>query len=530
VKYRSGIEHLFSLCLIAAFLVMAAALPAFAQEQDESAAESASENGASEAIQEPALAEPAPEGDEEGGDGLVAINLNKVNVEQLVKFLSEVTGKNVVKHKDVKAEITVMSPEKVSRKRAFSLICEALLLEKVAVVEGKDSVTLVPVDMLSEVVVELLPGETDDITAGITRTVMRIKFADVEEIDKLIKPLLSKNGTSLAHPASKNIIVTDTASRVANIESVVGLLDVLEADDRQVKIFTLKHADAEAIAPILKTVLGILAEKANGQQAGGQQQPGQPPQPQQKGQPGPAPGTGILDVVSYKDANWLVIVAPKEILVAAQPLVDELDRERPQELTLRLIPIRYANPSEVASQLTPLFNKRPEKKVKDTVEITAHERSSSLVILSSEENYKVIGEIVAQLDTEESVQMMTKTYELKHADAEDIAKQMNNLYSGLEQNRRSSYFGGWYGSSRQEEDKTRFVPERRTNSVIAIARPTEFTKIDGLIEKLDKPIDVDEVAPRIFRIRYVDAQEMTDVLNEIFGGKDESKSGGYWDY
>jgi type II secretory pathway component GspD/PulD (secretin) len=540
VKHRNGIELWSLLCLVAACLTLVSAPAVPAQEQDGTAAEPDSDGGVPALAEGVSSAEPAAEADKEDGedkendgdndDELVAINLNKVNVEKLVKFLTEITGKPVNKHKDVKAEITVMSPMKVSHERAFSLICDALLLEKVAVVESADSVTLVPVDMLSEVVVELLPGDTDGIAAGITRTVIRVKFADVEEIEKLIKPLLSKNGTCLAHPASKNIIITDTVSRVTNIESVVALLDVLEFEDRQVEIFTLKHADAEIIAPILKSVLGILSQKANGQQAG-QPKPGQPPQPQQKGKPGPPPGEGVLDVVPYKDANWLVVVMPKELLEPAKHLVEQLDRERPQELTLRLIAIRYANPSEVASQLTPLFNKRPEKKIRDTVEITAHERSSSLVVLSSEENYEVIKEIVAQLDTEESVQMMTRTYELEHADAADISEQMNSLYSGLEQgSSRRSYWGGYYGSSRQEDDKTRFVPERRTNSVIAIARPTEFTKIDELIKKLDKPIDADEVAPRIFRIRYVDAKDLTDVLNEIFGAEDSSGSSGYYDY
>ena len=133
-----------------------------------------------------------------------------------------------------------------------------------------------------------------------------------------------------------------------------------------------------------------------------------------------------------------------------------------------------------------------------------------------------------ELDTEESVQMMTKTYELEHADAEDVADQMNELYSGMEES--SGYRRYYYYPSRSQEPKTRFVPERRTNSIIAIARPTEIDKIDALVEKLDKPIDADQVAPRIYRVRYVDAQEMADVLNEIFGGEDESSSGGYYDY
>jgi general secretion pathway protein D len=124
---------------------------------------------------------------------------------------------------------------------------------------------------------------------------------------------------------------------------------------------------------------------------------------------------------------------------------------------------------------------------------------------------------------------MTKTYELVFADAEDIAEQMNELYQGLEENNSRRYWG-YSSRSRQTDDKTRFVPERRSNSVIAIARPTEFPRIDKLVEQLDTPIDQEQVKPRIYKLQFVDANEVTEVLNKVFGGEDTESSGGYYDY
>ncbi|MBN2309838.1 MAG: hypothetical protein JXR94_12755 [Candidatus Hydrogenedentes bacterium] len=477
-------------------------------------AEGASAEGAS---GEGAAKEAAPA--EKEKPKTVAVNLNNVNIDQIVKFLTDVTGKFVVKQKDVKAQISVFSPEEVPPEKAFALIAEALLLEKIAVVEDKDTIRLVPVEMLSEVVMELQPGTLEDVTAGIVKVSIPVRFADVAELEALVKPLLSKSGSLLAHPASKQLIVTDTANRVSNIRDIVAQLDQLDTKDREFELFVLKHADAEELAPIVKSVLSILMGKAA---EGGGGPPGQP-----SGPPGKGGGSGELDVVPYKTANWLVVVAPKEILEAAKPLIEDLDRERPQDLQLRTVQIHYAEPQEVAEQLRPLFQKRPDKRTQDTVEITAHDRSSCLVVLGSEENFKLIEEIVAELDTEESVQTSTKTYELEYADADDIAEQMNDLYSGMQQTSYRSYY--FYPPSRDRGERTRFVPERRTNSVIAIAPPTEFTKIDEMIAKLDRPIDADQVAPRIYRMKFIDATEATEVLNEIFG-TGSSKSGGYYDY
>ena len=529
-RARRNIHRFGVLFVIMAWFLSLSPTLIFAQEvsEVESEAVAADETGETPETALPESPEAEEAAAEETDPDKVPVNLNNVPVDQVVKFIAEITGKFVVKHKDVKAQLNVFSPEKVSKEKAFALICEALLLEKVAVVASNDTIKLIPAELLKETVVELLPAGVEELPGGIVRKSIPIRFADVAEIEKLVKELLSGTGSMLAHPSSKQIIVTDSANRVANIEAVVAQLDVLTSDQRQVQIFELKQADAEAIAPILKSVLGALAQKAGGAQPGKPKQ-GKPPDGRpQPGKPGGAPpGGGGVEVVPYKAANWLVVVVPKELTGKAKSLVDELDRARPQELQMRSLMLKYADARDLASQLTSLFRRRPEKRVRDMVEITADDRSGSLLVLSSAENFALIKDVVDELDTEESVQTMTKTYPLEYADAEDISEQMNSLYSGMQQDYYSMMF---YYPRRQQQARTRFVPERRTNSVIAIAKPSEFEKISKLIEKLDQPIDAEQVAPRIFRIRYVDAKEMTDVLNKIFGAEDTAGTSGYYDY
>jgi general secretion pathway protein D len=475
----------------------------------------------------PGAPESSSEGEKDADDGLVAVNLKNVNVDALVKFLGEITGKAVMKHKDVKVAITVYSQEKVTPRNAFALLSDALLLEKIAIVEDRDTIKLIPIAMLSEVVVELLPADAEEALGGIIKNVIPIKFSDVKDIEELIKPLMSPAGRLVAHPTSRKIIITDTAKHVAAIRGIIAEVDMLDTHQRKVKVFELQHATAEEIAPLLKSVLMTMAAKSAGAPPPKPGQP-RPPQPGQKGKTPPSGAGGELEVVAYKTANWVVVVASEEIIQAAIALVEEFDREKPEAVSLHFLPVLYSSPDEIARELDAVFSKGPDKRVKDIVEISADSRSNSLIILSSDENFAKIEEIVAKVDTEESVKMMTRTYELVHADASDIAEQMNELYQGLEENNRRSYWG--YSSSRGQDEKTRFVPEPRTNSVIAIGRPTEFTKIEEMIKKLDQPIDADEVKPRIYRLKFIDATEVTEVLNDVFGAGDTESSGGYYSY
>ncbi|KPJ59657.1 MAG: hypothetical protein AMS15_06815, partial [Planctomycetes bacterium DG_23] len=63
-----------------------------------------------------------------------------------------------------------------------------------------------------------------------------------------------------------------------------------------------------------------------------------------------------------------------------------------------------------------------------------------------------------------------------------------------------------------------------------IAPPSEFEKIKALVERLDQPIDIEQLAPRVFPIKYSDAEELTEVLNRVFGVEDTDRVGGYYDY
>ena len=513
-------RHLGILFLLVAVVLFFLPALAFAGEEAKSEKEKVGETKAAE-TPKPAEEVTAKEAEskaeaeepEEAGPKKVALNLKNVNIDKVIKFLSDITDKIVIKHKDAKAQITIVSPREVTHEEAMRLICEALRLENVVVVERDKMIWLLPAAKLSEIDFDLLLPEERGPAVGIVRKVISIRFADVAELEKVIKPLLSKDAL-VVDPISRKIIVTDTVVRVANLEKVLAQLDVLEVEDRQVQIFPLKYADAVELAPILKAVLSAPEQKPSGKKPPGKK-PSTPSKPS---------AAKAVEVLPYKAANWLVVVAPEGQIAKAKKLIDQLDKERPEDLKLRVIVVKYAEATDLASQLSRLFRKRHTKRVRDTVEITGDDRSNTLLVLSSEQNYEVMERVVKELDTEESLKMTFKTYPLEHADADDIADHLNDLYSGLQQPR--SFWDMYYGRGRRKEE-TRFVAERRSNSVIAIAPPNEIEKIAALIEKLDVPLDPEQVAPRIYRLKYSDAKELTEVLNEIFGVEDTSRTGGY---
>ena len=60
------------------------------------------------------------------------------------------------------------------------------------------------------------------------------------------------------------------------------------------------------------------------------------------------------------------------------------------------------------------------------------------------------------------------------------------------------------------------MADRRRNTIIVQAAPAAIENIAKLIEQLDAPITDNSLAPKIYRLKYVSASDIEDVLTEIF--------------
>src|SRR5207247_9413285 len=121
-----------------------------------------------------------------------------------------------------------------------------------------------------------------------------------------------------------------------------------------------------------------------------------------------------------KTSNRLIVSATKSKMAEVQNLIDVLDTQNPQDVTIRVIPLKNVNAEDVAKELAPLYQKMTGKTLKDMIEVTADSRSSSLIVLSSEANFQPIKKLMATLDTEEAQEKIVKTFPLKNAEAEDV--------------------------------------------------------------------------------------------------------------
>jgi len=361
----------------------------------------------------------------------IQLSFQGANIDMVVQWLAQTTGKTVVKHPQVQCQLTITSSKKVSQREAINIVYRALALEGYTAIESSKSILIVP------------EGK---------------------------EPRMSPE-------------VVDSSQK-----------EIPEGRQRLTKVFSLSHAQAGALKEKLQAAL---SDKA----------------------------TVTID----DHANQIIISDYNDNLRVATELINALDTDRPQDVAVRIIPLKHMSAQDLAKELAPLYQKMNAKSSESAIDVAADDRSNSLIILSGEADFNALEKIITALDTVDAQEKIMKTFVLKNADAQDVAKQLQDLGQSQDNNSRYPFFFYDSGSSNSKNGKKMsVVADRRRNAVIVQAPPAEMESLEKMILELDEPIPDDSLAPKIFHLKYVSAVDMEDVLNELFLKKQQSRS--YWDY
>jgi general secretion pathway protein D len=496
----------------------------------------------------PALAAPPPSApDEVASDGTMQVSFQNANVDMIVQWLAKTTGKSVVKHPKVQCQLTIVSSKRIAQREAINLIYSALALEGFSTIESSSTILIVPDGQEPKLMPELVNNANPDLPEGRQRLIRIFQLERVQpnEVREKIKSVLSDKATIEVVDRANQLIITDYTDNIRLATELIKELDVTSESDVTIEFFPLKHAQAEEISVLIGQIInaqvtGSAASASNGgapprpgpMPPGSRPKPTPMPPPQAAAPPtAPSPSPGAsADVKIWPDAasNRLIVAAPKAKMSEIRELLKILDVEKTQDVTVRVLPLENVSAEDLVREISPLYQRMAGKGAADRIEVTANSRSNSLIILSSEENFKALQRLVAALDREEAQEKVMRAFPLTNADAEDVAKQIRDL--GQDQSSTQRYPFVYFSSSAAPRDskKVNVVADRRRNTVVVQAPPSAVEEIAKLIEVLDAPINDSSLAPKIYRLKYVSATDIEDVLNELFLKRTQQQRT-YWD-
>lgn len=469
----------------------------YSQEPGQPPAESESAEPQPETIPEDPLTTPQ-----------INFNLRNADLDAISKFITDKTGKPVIREKSVNARLTISTPEEIPPFRALDLIYDSLLLQGFAVLETEELVRIVPADQVSKYELSTftgeLPAEVSRMPSRIIQRIFQLQNIQAQVIQTQLEELLGTHASIVVDQRTNKVMITDTVANIQRYSAIIGEFDVVGFDTMEVQIVQLEHADAYELSMILRDTL-VRASQAGRR---GQEQGVELP----------------TEIRADTRTNSLVVAAPTERMNTITEYIRRLDVPKEKDVEVYVVPVEYADANNLAGAISSLFRRNRGRADKDTIEVRTTGRDNTLLILASEENYQTIKEVIEILDTEAALEKETRRFELKHLDAEETASELETLYGSVSAGQRDY----WYYRFRQDEETVTFVPMTRTNSILAIGPPEEFELIEELIAEIDQPIDIDEALPKIYRLQYTLASEIEEVLNEVFGLQEDNNNNRPW--
>lgn len=361
----------------------------------------------------------------------VSFDFNNAALSDVVAAIGRMTGRNFdVDPTIAQTQVTVITHDKIPPEMAYQVLESLLSSRNFSMVEtlGGKLIKIVPTGESPEKV-PLVKG-TEGVPPGydtLSTHVVTVKYADASELTEILMKLGSKSLSITSYGRTNTLIITDTADGLRRVFKFLEEVDI-PGYDTEMEIFTLEYSRAEVLAQQVQDVLmdtgGAAARGVPGQQgvrAGAA--PTRPATPTRLVRP-TVPGQNaptvvgsreeVLRIVPDERLNAIIVIATASLMERVRDLVAKLDTPTPYEANnMNVYHLLNAPADKMEEALNALVGTTPRQAsdkgggggaagevqpFEKKVAIKRYEQTNSLLILASPQDYKLIKEIIAQLD------------------------------------------------------------------------------------------------------------------------------------
>lgn len=328
-----------------------------------------------------------------GGKGVV-LNFNEVDISTMVKFISDLTGKNFILDDRVKGKISVYSPSKLSIEEAYNVFTSVLELKGFTVVQSGRVAKIVPSAAAKQSGFKLLPeGAQPPVNESYVAQVTKLEYITAQEALAFLQPMVSRDGHLSVFGPGNLLLMVDSSINIRKLHSLLQTIDT-ERTREGLEIVYLKNASAESAA---KTVQQWLS--------GSEVKPG--------AQPAPHGGGSTTTVLADQRLNALLIFGNEPTKKAIRELVEKLDVTPPEASSkVNVYYLENTDATEMAKVLDGVVKgisaqatavpggAAPQASPFDSgkVTITPDKASNSLVIMASTTDYSNLVQVIKKLD------------------------------------------------------------------------------------------------------------------------------------
>jgi len=248
--------------------------------------------------------------------GLVSMDFDNVDLKAIIKFMSELTGKNFIIDNRVKGTATVISPTKIPVEEAYKVLESILVVNGYTTVPSDNIIKVIPLNEAKQLNIETDVGKSiagKNLKDRMITQIVPLEYADVDKVKAILVPYISTAGYIASYLPTNTLILTETSSNLTRLLKIIKDLDKKSVSSpKNAHVYYVQDADAVQLARLLSKVYLQQGNK--------------------KGHTGKLP-----TIVADTSSNSLIILASPQEYAFLKGLLHKLDKSRPQVLVESVI-------------------------------------------------------------------------------------------------------------------------------------------------------------------------------------------------
>lgn len=343
-----------------------------------------------------------------------------VEITDVIKAISELTGKNFIIDSTVRGKITILAPSKITVSEAYKAFLSALAINGFTVVPSGGFLKIRNARSAQRDNIDTYSGAYYPNSDQMITKIIHLKHITADTVQKDLRLLTSSYGEMSAFGQTNSLIISDFGANIDRVMKIINQLDVPGFED-QLEVIGIKYAKAKDIAELIDKVVnkGQKSQTAPGGFAAGVPRFGATNTSASAKQ-----GASYFLVFPEDRTNSLVVVGNKAGIGRVKKLISQLDFKVKAEDSggVYVYYVKNGDAEKIATTLqdvtkdagpkasTPSasaggFGVVPQGQAAaregifgGDVTIKADKNTNSLVISASKQDYEQVMTIISKLD------------------------------------------------------------------------------------------------------------------------------------
>lgn len=256
-------------------------------------------------------------------EGTFTLNLKNADIHSLIQTVSRQSGRNFVVDPRVKARVTVISSTPLNSDELYETFLSVLQVHGYAAVPSGDLIKIVPDVNAKQGPVPAYSNDQSSSDQLVTQ-VIKVQNVPAAQLVPILRPLVPQQGHLAAYAATNTLIVTDRASNIGRLTTIISGID--RPDNDEVELVQLRHASASEIIRIMQSL-----------QSRGGQIDGTP---------------GSVRFAADERTNSILLSGDQTARTRMRGIITNLDTPVESGGNTRVIYLRYANAADLLAILT----------------------------------------------------------------------------------------------------------------------------------------------------------------------------------